>query len=1069
MRKPVLMLAGLLLFCAQVLLAQNVDVSGTVKDSKGNPVAGATVQDRKTRKGTSTDEQGNFTLTAPKGSIIEVSFVGFEARTFVAGAQSGTINVTLPLSSTSGLSEVVVTGTGVATSKKNVAIAVESITAEKLPPVPTADIGNALVGKIAGAQISSVGGSPGQPVQILLRGINSIRGGTAPMILLDGVQVVSTGLESLDLNSIERVEVVQGPAASTIYGAQGANGVIQLFSKKGKQGKLNIDLSSSIGVNELLNVGNVNKARKHPWQTNANGEVIGASNGQPMVFDTETGSYLDNPIGNLISPTSAFNKNYDRNLQWYDHYKMFFTRGTNVNNVITITGAKDRFDFSLVGSNNRQTTVFKNNGEFNRSNVTTNVGVELFKGLRLRSTTQLVFTRNTQLDNDGRDMFYAINNARPFANFEAKDDKGLYSPYLGDAVGVNHYNFNYIQQNAQYNERSTDIVQSLNLNYKFNKFVEIDAKYGYNRSLLNRRFELAEQSASVGAEYWQYWAEFYSPRTSFASPTTGTETGEINQREFLDVFQNFLTTATARFDLEKDFKLKLPIVSTTQVAWDYRNRETSDYWSWGSDAPDFTPYNATNMANFKIATDEISKFVTYGYFVNQRFDYAGIAGVSGGFRSDYSSAFGKGSKPFTFPRGDAYVRLSGLDFWKNSKVSNTVAEWKLRAAYGEAGIQPGAYDRFPILNTSTIGSQSALSTPVTNANPALQVEVAKELEIGTDIGLTLGKGQWFRNALISFTYWDRTSENVIDQVDVAPSIGIGRQLTNAMTLASDGIQASLNLNVFSGRDLTWNFTTNFSRQKSVIESVNGNAELIKTSAAGSAQYVLRAGEQIGQLFGYNLLRRVDQRDAKGNLYIPQDQHANYEVASNGWVVNKATKQPFASPERNSLGDPNPDFNFAFINEFNYKGFLTFYFQWDWLQGNNIYNQTKGWMYRDGIHQDYDQPITINGQTDAWSAFYRGVYAARAFNGTKNYFMEDASFWRLRNLALGFDLAKMMKIKGVNRMQLLITGRNLLTFTKYTGMDPEVSSGTINSGWDRGVDHNTIPNVKTWQVGLNLGF
>jgi hypothetical protein len=349
------------------------------------------------------------------------------------------------------------------------------------------------------------------------------------------------------------------------------------------------------------------------------------------------------------------------------------------------------------------------------------------------------------------------------------------------------------------------------------------------------------------------------------------------------------------------------------------------------------------------------------------------------------------------------------------------------------------------------------------------VEVAKELEIGTDIGLTLGRNEWFRAASISFTYWDRTSENVIDQVDVAPSIGIGRQLTNAMTLTSNGIQASLNINVLSSRNLTWNFTTNFSKQKSIIESVSGNAELIKTSAAGSANYILRAGEQIGQLYGWSLLRSVTAKDAKGSYYIPEDQQANYEVASNGWVVNKTTKQPFATPERNSLGDPNPDFNMAFINEFNYKGFLTFYFQWDWLQGNNIYNQTKGWMYRDGIHKDYDQPITINGQTDAWSAFYRGVYAARSNNGTKNYFMEDASFWRLRNLAVGFDLARMIKIKGVNRMQLLVTGRNLLTFTKYTGMDPEVSSGTINSGWDRGVDHNTIPNVKTWQVGLNLGF
>ncbi len=1067
MRK--LLLAAAMVLVCFVGIAQDRTITGTVVDSAGAPIPSASILVRGTGIGTATESNGSFSINVPKGkNILVVSALGFIDEEIRLSASSS-LRVSMKTSTAAEIAEVVVTGTGVATSKKTVAIAVESISASKLPAAPTADVGNALVGKIAGAQISSVNGLPGQPVQILLRGVNSVRGGTAPMILVDGVQVVGTGIETLDLSSVDRIEVVQGPAAATIYGAQGANGVIQLFTKRGKKGKISVDLSNSIGFNELLNVGGLQKARKHPWQTNANGEVIGVSSGQAMVFDTETGSYLDNPIGNLIAPGTAYNKQYDKNLLWYDHYDMFFQQGTTINNVLTVSGATDRFDFSLVASNNNQESVFRNNGDYNRTNLTANIGVELAKGLRLRSTTQLAYTRNTLLDPDGRNMFFAINNARPFANFDAKDDQGLFSPYLGDAVGVNHYNFNYIIENARYKESTTDMVQSFNLNYKLPKFLELDAKYGYNRSLLNRRYEIAEQSKSVGAEYWQYQAEYYSPRTSFGSPSTNAESGEINERVFTDVFQNFLTTATLRFDFDKDFKLGIPLISTTQGGWDYRKRETSDYWSYGTDAPDFTPYNASNMANFKVNNDLVSEFATYGYFVNQRLDWGTLAGVSAGLRSDYSSAFGQGSKPFTFPRGDAYVRLSQLGFWQNGAINNFWNEFKLRAAYGEAGIQPGAYDRFPILATATVGSQSALSTPVTNANPDLSVEVAKELEIGTDLGFKLGNSAWLRNANLSFTYWDRTSENVIDQVDVAPSLGIGRQLTNAMTLASNGIQASLNLAVFSNRNFSWNFTTNFSKQKSTIESVAGGAELIKTSAAGSAQYVLRAGEQIGQLYGYLLLRSVDQKDPNGNFFIAQDQQKNYEVASNGWVVNTATKQPFASAGRYSLGDPNPKFNMSFINDVTFRNIVSFGMQWDWVEGNNLYNQTKGWMYRDGIHKDYDNPITIAGQTDAWSAFYRGVYAARAFNGTKNYFMEDASFWRLRNLAVGVDLAKLFTIKGINRMQLLFTGRNLVTFTKYSGMDPEVSSGTLNSGWDRGVDHNTIPNVKTYQFGLNLGF
>jgi hypothetical protein len=127
------------------------------------------------------------------------------------------------------------------------------------------------------------------------------------------------------------------------------------------------------------------------------------------------------------------------------------------------------------------------------------------------------------------------------------------------------------------------------------------------------------------------------------------------------------------------------------------------------------------------------------------------------------------------------------------------------------------------------------------------------------------------------------------------------------------------------------------------------------------------------------------------------------------------------------------------------------------------------MYRDGIHKDYDNEITIDGQTAAWSSFYRGAYAVRRANGTKSYFYEDASFLRLRNLYVAFDFAKCFSIKGINRLQLVLTGRNIFTITNYTGFDPEVSSGGNNSAWDRAVDHNTIPNLKTYQVGVNIGF
>lgn len=399
-------------------------------------------------------------------------------------------------------------------------------------------------------------------------------------------------------------------------------------------------------------------------------------------------------------------------------------------------------------------------------------------------------------------------------------------------------------------------------------------------------------------------------------------------------------------------------------------------------------------------------------------------------------------------------------------------EFKLRAGYGEAGIQPGAFQRFPVLSAVSLGTNSDFVSPITTPNKNLQVELSKETEYGADLGLNLLGGRWLRTANVSATIWKRETVNAIYSVDAAPSTGVGGTLDNAFGLASNGIQASLNLNVFSGKDLTWDFITNYSQQTSEISYVKGPPVVI-TSGAGSVGITLKQGYKIGQFFGYRMMKALDELNPlTGTAYIPESQRSLYEVVHTSvggdWVVNKATKQAVALPGQYSLGDPNPKFNMSFINNLNYKNIVTFNMQWDWVAGAHLYNQTKQWMYRDGIHHDYDNPVTIAGQTYAYTAFYRSMYAGGAANGTKNYFYEDASFVRLRNISLGFDLAKALKMKAFSRLQLVLSGRNLLTFTPYSGMDPEVNYST-NSAFDRGLDHNTIPNTKQYTIGLNVGF
>jgi len=309
---------------------------------------------------------------------------------------------------------------------------------------------------------------------------------------------------------------------------------------------------------------------------------------------------------------------------------------------------------------------------------------------------------------------------------------------------------------------------------------------------------------------------------------------------------------------------------------------------------------------------------------------------------------------------------------------NVLRMAKIRGAFGSAGIQPGAFQRFPVLGTANLGSNSQFVFPSQTPNKNLTVEISKETELGLDMRFDISKKEWFRGGAFSFTRWKRKTTNAIYYVDNPPSTGIGTFLDNAFGLKSNGFEASLDLNLLAAKNIQWSFTTLFSKQTSIISSIKGN-EIVVPTSAGTSNYVLRAGEKIGQLYGYLILTDVNQTDPNtGQPFIAAAQQPNYEVASNGYVVNKITKQPFASGKQYALGDANPKFNMSFINSIAYKSILLFNMQWDWVYGSHLYNQTKSWMYRDGISSDYAVPVTITNpstglrETQAYTAFYEGV-------------------------------------------------------------------------------------------------
>ena len=917
-----ILLVSLLLVCSlwSTGWAQDRRVVGKVTSAEdGSPLPGVSVVVKGTTEGTSTDANGLFDLSIPnpKGTTLVFSFVGVATQEIKLGNESE-LNVSMA-SDSRLLTEVVVTGSGVATTKAKLGIAVESVSAKDLPQTPTASIDQALIGKIPGAQISSVSGNPGDPVNILLRGINSVQGGTKPLIMVDGVQVAATDINSLDLSNVDRIEVAQGAASASIYGAQGANGVIQIFTKKGKKGRTQVNFSTSYSANEFLNTGNVHKADLHPYLTDANNNIV----------DTKGNILTYTPYGSITGLSYQYggatryaiqdirnvaDKPYNANLKYYDHFKQIFQTGTTTNNAINISGASEKSDFNLSLANNHNVTPILKNGYIDRTNVSLNLGTELFKGFTIRSTTQLVYTKNTlkpglgaaggqyygqgnSLGNIGR--VYGFLNTSPFFDLTARSADGNY-PYkqLADFVSINANNPYYNLQYTDGLDNKIDVIQNFDANYKVNKFLELDAKYGINYRNETARWTYYNQSQNASA------IKFGGG--NFASNFAPDNTGEIDNWQYNTTFQNFLATAYIRTDFQNDFHINLPIQTSTQVSFDYRKNKYTEYDTYGVGLGLAPPFNIGATSSQAVYFDYTRPFVTYGYLVNQKVDFGDYGGFTAGFRSDWSSAFGGGSTPFTFPHFDGHI--SPLMFFKNSGLANTLPYFKLRAAYGEAGIQPGAFDRYPVLDQQNLGTGLTYAVQPTSRNPNLQVEVSKELEIGTDFTVGGNSGRtWFNSISGSFSYWKRKSQNVIYTVSVPPSTGATGQLTNAIDMSSNGVQFQLSFPIYNTKNLKWNFTTNFGHQTSKIDAIAGGADIILTSSAGSTALALTPGQPIGQVYGYKLLNSLDFTRKDGTRYIQPGDESKYTIVD-GKVVSKTTYQMQFTDEVYPLMNPNPKFN-----------------------------------------------------------------------------------------------------------------------------------------------------------------
>jgi hypothetical protein len=355
------------------------------------------------------------------------------------------------------------------------------------------------------------------------------------------------------------------------------------------------------------------------------------------------------------------------------------------------------------------------------------------------------------------------------------------------------------------------------------------------------------------------------------------------------------------------------------------------------------------------------------------------------------------------------------------------------------------------------------------------------LEIGTDATFTPFEGEWVSRLVFSGSYWHRKSQDVYQNAQVAPSSGYATRLDNLSTIVSHGVDLSLDASIYNGRNVSWDISARWGYSRAITTKIANGQDIV------NFEFAVKQGQPIGLFYAITPLHNVNQLGPDGKTpIIPVAKQSGYSLTSTKDVVLNSDNyvQFTPSTDLSAVGHAYPDFTSSLTNRFTFFKKLLVSFQFDWVYGNSIYNVTKQWLYRPtggtggqgGESSDLDKKLTIQGQTGSFVNYYNSIYDVGL---AVSPFVENGSFIRLRDLSIGYDLSHYVAgSKAIKRLTITASGRNLLTFTKYSGLDPENTGAYDENGNDlshsrtgafAGVDFFGTPNLRSYQFSLNVGF
>jgi TonB-linked SusC/RagA family outer membrane protein len=1043
-----LLTAGLVLVASSAIAssaqAQTV-ITGRVTNTGGNGIPGASVVIPSLGLGVggNTKVDGTYTMTVPTSSVgqnvvITARRIGFApvSRNITIGAGSSVQNFTIS-EAASKIEDVIVTGQAEATSAKNLTTSVGHVGAAQLKDVPAISPASALAGKVAGVRVSFTQGQPGSSPAIRVRTSTNLGvGAQEPLVIIDGV-ISANGLSDIDGNDIETIEVLKGAASASTYGSAAASGVISVTTKRGKdspEGKVSFLTRNEVGTSSVEHY--VPLLQTNP-DSLINGQFVISSSGQRIL---NASHYAQNPF-----PAGTWRNQLTTNLQ----------SGRNVTNYAQIALRRDNTNFSTSFSRDTDRGILPLLEGFRRQNLRLN----LDQGLGSKADMSAALTYGLSYDDQppgvssgSGSAFFSLLQAPPdvnltYPNATAACDLSAptaaacgtkYSPVLPAAAAGGTARGNPLLDLFQrsYNDRRERIIGSFSGRFRPFGWLTFDAGYGTDR--LNERVSNFLDRGLVGGN------------TTTESQTTGTlALNTVNNQA-----SNSQVSGLANFSLGQ-------LHSATRATYQYEEERNNLFnTSTGqlkvASVPDLQAGDPLQLA----ASSNIQTIRTENGNVVENLNYGDRYLMQIVERRDGSSLFGANN------RWANYYGISGA--WRISQDFHIPGfqDLKIRAARGTAGLRPGFEYQYETYSVSA-GTISKNTLGNKDLRPAKQTE--------NEVGLNASFLDRFDLELVKS---DRHTEDAFLQVplSLAQSGGFTSQWQNAARIGGRTFEGSFNTRVIDRPEFSYNFTLTGERSRQKIDFLNRAPFRVGSGSQGQAIFFYKSGEQLGVIYGQRWARSIAEL-ADNPLNAGKDLNSLYEINSDGYVIAKGTAGTVneraiqyvdtKGSNQVKIGDVNPDYTFGFANTLRFHGF-TVYGLLDGTHGGNIYNFTKQWMFQDMRHATLDQSGKAQADKKAIEYYNVGFYDALEPN---SFFVEDGSYVKLRELSLSYNLAQglmnSMHFLGQGRsVKVALIGRNLKTWTNYSGFDPESSS---NGDFNFRIDGFRYPSFRQITGQIEVGF